>query len=160
MIYRFVVYVLREPTTQKQKFFGWIDGFIALTHVLSGLFMTIVILSPTTDTHFSGIPLGTKGYDIFWTYGYVSVILLFVTVGWGLTATTGLGAIVPIFSAATGVTWIVMFWALVARYIYIPPPIVKGGIATAAAIGRPPPMRQVMGPRHGRGRPMEKNRRY
>lgn len=157
MIYRFIVYILHEATSTSQKFYGWIDGFFALTHIWAGFTMTIAILAPDVTTHFIGIPTGTKGYDLFWTYGYANSVLLFVTIGQKVTGTTALGALPAIITAITGVSWIAIFLGLVMRFVYIPPPKIKevpihsmvNGFAT-------PAHRTRQAPRPRGGRPLHK----
>lgn len=155
MIYRFIVHILTVPTTTKQKFYGWIDGFISLTHVWAGFAMSIAILAPSVDTHFTVIPPGTKGYDLFWTYCYTNTVLLFVTIGQKIVGVTALGALPAVFTAVSGVMWIAFFATLVLRQVYIPPHKTKEKpIGTAAQSYAVPAQRTRQGPRPRGGRPL------
>lgn len=87
----FIKRVFEVPMTVWQRFLGFWDGYFALLHAFSGLFMSFIILDPDTafqNTHFVNIAYPGSGYDTWFRTVFPVTMGIF----------NGLGVVVNTFS--------------------------------------------------------------
>lgn len=107
MVVGFVIFHWTTPTTVKQKILGFMDGYVSIIHCISGMVMTIVILSTNNNDHYSNLPANIKGYDLFWTYCLSNIILMFNSAGVGNAGgITALGVLPGMVASITGVAYL------------------------------------------------------
>lgn len=103
-----------SPLTQA---LGWLDGYISMLHALGLLAFSIIILgSPTLD--FEGIPPGTRGFNLYWTYCLTNAVLFFNTAGRGSAAgNSALGGLWMMATSIAGVFYLNFALVLILRQV-------------------------------------------
>lgn len=119
IIYLYFRHVLSSPTTYRERLIGWIDGYVSVLHGIAGFGMAVYLFD---NANFSGVPPGTKGYNLYWTYTFANTIYLFNTAGRGnIAGVTALGVLPGIIASVTGMVYItVMLVAVVVQFIHVP----------------------------------------
>lgn len=153
VVARFMYYVLVEPelTSNRRKIIGVLDGYFSLLHVCAGLGMAIAVLSNPIDQHFSSIPPGTKGYNLYWTYMLSNFVLIFNTVGFtNIGVTTALGVLPVLITSITRTLYVAFGLGLILTSYKQK--------SDEIAINEPPPpvYRQRQFPRHAGHGPRER----
>lgn len=124
MVIKFILHVLlsKKPIPGHVKVFGFIDGYFSFLHIFSGITMSIIVLSNPINQHFANIPIGIKGYDLFWTYAFSNIVLIFNTAGFGNSdGKTALGVLPVILTSITGTIYMVVVLALLITHLSSPP---------------------------------------
>jgi len=120
MVIKFVLHILNPkiPIPGRVKVFGFLDGYFSFLHIFSGIAMAIIVLSNPINQHFANIPVGTKGYDLYWTFSFSNIVLIFNTAGFGNSGgKTALGVFPVLLTSITGTIYMVVVLALLITHI-------------------------------------------
>ncbi|MDB9801162.1 hypothetical protein OAB94_02170 [Flavobacteriaceae bacterium] len=108
--------VLKSKISNWKKFFGFVDGYISLIHALSGITMAIIVLSNPINQHFQNIPVGIHGYNLFWTYAFSNMLLIFNSAGQGNSGgISALGVLPVILTSITGFFYGTLLWTVISQ---------------------------------------------
>lgn len=162
-VYRLLKHLTTVPTIFRTKVLGWIDGYISLTHAIAGMLAGIYLLN---NANYGGIPPNIRGYDLFWTYSYANIVLIFNTAGRGnVNFATALGVVPGVLASVTGIVYItVMLVVLIVRFYNIPHKVKEVEMTAVynsgpKRTGQQGPRKDYRPPRRGRGIPVMTKRK-
>ena len=129
---KFILHILNTKTSisGQIKVFGFLDGYFSFLHIFAGIAMAIVVLSNPINQNYTNIPIGTKGYNLFWTYLFSNIVLIFNTAGFGNSGSeTALGVLPVLMASITGTIYMIVVLSLVINHLSsktnTPPPRVS-----------------------------------
>lgn len=117
----YIRYAFRYYITTTKRVLGMMDVYFTLVIALSNITMVIIVLSNPTNQHFTDIPVDAKGFDLYWTYVFSSMVRMFNSAGIGNSGRqTALGALPANIASVTGAFFFAGFVATVVSIIKFP----------------------------------------